>query len=358
MIDTDFWRGRRVFVTGHTGFKGSWLCQWLLKLGAEVRGFSLEPPTNPSLFAALELSREMDSLTGDIRDAEALERAVKDFRPDIIFHLAAQPIVRLSYKEPRLTYETNVMGTLNLYESVRACDSVRTVVSITTDKCYENREWVWGYRENDPMGGYDPYSSSKGCAEILSAAYRRSYFNPEQYGKTHQVALATARAGNVIGGGDWAQDRLVPDCIRSLVKNEAIPIRSPRATRPWQHVLEPLSGYLLLAQRMSANGVSYSEGWNFGPGDDGVMDVENVVKNVIQAWGSGEYHITSDADYHEAHLLKLDASKARAMLGWQARWGCEDAIKYSSEWYFGFYAGHNPRQMTSAQIDLFNEGSR
>jgi CDP-glucose 4,6-dehydratase len=357
MIDTAFWQGKRVFLTGHTGFKGSWLSQWLLKLGAVVRGYSLEPPTDPSLYIALGLPADMDSRIGDVRDAESLKQAIVEFRPEIIFHLAAQPLVRLSYKEPRLTYETNVMGTLNLYEAVRACDSVKVVVSITTDKCYENREWVWGYRENDPMGGYDPYSSSKGCAEILSAAYRRSFFNPDQYGKTHQTALATARAGNVIGGGDWALDRLVPDCIRSLARGATISIRSPRATRPWQHVLEPLSGYLLLAQRMFSDGVSFSEGWNFGPGDDGVMDVETVVKNVIHAWGEGEYHITPDADYHEAHLLKLDISKARSLLKWKPRLSTIDAIDKSIEVYKLFGKSYvDLKHVVSSQIVSFTNG--
>jgi CDP-glucose 4,6-dehydratase len=354
MIDTAFWRGKRVFVTGHTGFKGSWLCQWLVLLGAEVRGYALEPPTDPNLFTAIGLEKEMDSHIGDVRDATAIAREMAEFKPEIVFHLAAQALVRLSYKEPRLTYETNVMGTLNLYEAVRACESVRAVVSITTDKCYENKEWVWGYRENDPMGGYDPYSSSKGCAELLSAAYRRSYFNPEQYGKSHHVALATARAGNVIGGGDWALDRLIPDCVRSLAKGETIPIRSPRATRPWQHVLEPLSGYLLLAQRMYADGIAFSEGWNFGPGDDGVMDVENVVKSVIEAWGSGNYQIANDADYHEAHLLKLDISKAKALLKWAPRQNTTEAIERSIEVYKMF--GQRSREIkpvVESQIDFF-----
>lgn len=333
MIENSFWQGKRVFVTGHTGFKGSWLAQWLIMLGANVRGYSLEPPTNPNLFNALTLSKCMDSITGDIRDAQVLSSAMAEFKPEIVFHLAAQPLVRLSYIEPRLTFETNVIGTLNVYEAVRSCDSVRVVVSITTDKCYENKEWVYGYRENDSMGGYDPYSSSKGCSEILSSAYRRSYFNPESYGKTHQVALATARAGNVIGGGDWALDRLVPDCIRALMKNDTINIRSPRATRPWQHVLEPLSGYLLLAQRMREDGKSFSEAWNFGPSDEGVMDVENVVKNVIAVWGTGNYHITPDADYHEAHLLKLDISKARALLKWRPKLSTMESIFKTVEVY-------------------------
>jgi CDP-glucose 4,6-dehydratase len=231
----------------------------------------------------------------------------------------------------------------------RACDSVHAIVSITTDKCYENREWVWGYRETDPMGGYDPYSSSKGCAEILSASYRRSYFNPNQYGKTHQVALATARAGNVIGGGDWAIDRLIPDCVRSLTNGEAISIRSPCATRPWQHVLEPLSGYLLLAQRMTEDGVSFSEGWNFGPGDDGVMNVENVVKNVITTWGSGQYLITSDANVHEAYFLKLDAAKL-VKAGVEYKWSCPESIQRSVEWYIDYYAGKDVRKIHSIRL--------
>ena len=354
MIDTSFWRGKRVFVTGHTGFKGSWLSQWLLKLGAVVRGYSLNPPTEPSLFAALGLEQKLDHRVGDIRDADYLLRSMIEFKPEFVFHLAAQPLVRLSYKEPRLTYETNVMGTLNLYEAARACESVRVVVSITTDKCYENREWVWGYRESDPMGGFDPYSSSKGCAEILSSAYRRSYFNPESYGKTHHVALATARAGNVIGGGDWAQDRLVPDCVRALSRNETIHIRSPRATRPWQHVLEPLAGYLLLAQRMSDDGVSFSEAWNFGPGEDGFMDVENVVKNVISAWGHGQYEIAADADYHEAQLLKLDISKARTCLKWSPKIDTVTAIANTVEVYKIF--SHGMRDVNNAiniQIESF-----
>ena len=333
MIDPIFWKGKRVFVTGHTGFKGSWLCQWLLMLGAEVRGYSLEPPTDPSLFVALGLGSDLDHRIGDIRNAEALATSMREFKPEIVFHLAAQALVRLSYKEPRLTYETNVMGTLNLYEAVRACESVRVVVAITTDKCYENKEWVWGYRENDPMGGYDPYSSSKGCAELLSAAYRQSYFNPEQYGKDHHVALATARAGNVIGGGDWASDRLVPDCVRALAKDVVINIRSPRATRPWQHVLEPISGYLQLAQKMLEDGIVYSEGWNFGPGEDCVMDVETVVKSVIEAWGSGRYEMSQDADFHEAHLLKLDISKAKTLLGWSPHLVFNDAIMKTVEIY-------------------------
>jgi len=355
MIDQNFWKGRRVFVTGHTGFKGAWLSQWLVELGAVVGGYSLEPPTEPSLFRVLGLEDSIEHRTGDIRDPKRLEDELIAFSPEIVFHLAAQPLVRLSYKEPRLTYETNVMGTLNLLEAVRSCGNVRAVVAVTTDKCYENREWVWGYRETDPMGGYDPYSSSKGCAELLAAAYRRSYFNPEQYGKSHNVALATARAGNVIGGGDWALDRLVPDCVRSLAKGETITIRSPRATRPWQHVLDPLAGYLRLAERLYFDGPAFGEGWNFGPGDEGVRDVEGVVSGAIASWGGGEYRIALDADLHEAQLLKLDPSKAKARLGWSVQLSVMEAIDWSVRWYRAFTSGEDMRKLTVGQIAQYVE---
>jgi len=346
MINPSFWRGKRVFLTGHTGFKGSWLSKWLLMLGAEIRGYSLDPPTQPSLFVSLGLVHEIDHCIGDIRNADELSSSVKDFNPEIVFHMAAQPLVRLSYKEPRMTYETNVMGTLNVYEAVRACESVRAVVSITTDKCYENREWVWGYRENDAMGGFDPYSSSKGCAEILSSAYRRSYFNPSLYGKAHQVALATARAGNVIGGGDWALDRLVPDCVRSLSKGEKIVIRSPGATRPWQHVMEPLSGYLRLAEYMFEDPFNSSEGWNFGPNDDGLWTVEEVVAETIKNWGSGHYECETNPGFHEANLLKLDVSKARAKLKWVPRMLTTEAINKTIE----VYKRHYERQSSISEL--------
>lgn len=353
VIDPIFWRGKKVFLTGHTGFKGAWLSQWLLMLGAEVHGYSLEPPTNPSLFDSLSLAKGMGHEIGDIRDGDRLAASIREFCPEIIFHLAAQPLVRLSYKEPKLTYETNVMGSLNLFEAIRVCDSVRSVVAITTDKCYENKEWVWGYRESDPMGGYDPYSSSKGCAELLASAYRRSYFNPEGYGTSHHVALSTARAGNVIGGGDWALDRLIPDCVRSLAKAEAISIRSPHATRPWQHVLDPLAGYLVLAEKMYLDGKAFCEGWNFGPGDEGVLDVEGVVRQAIKAWGRGSYFVTPDADLHEAQLLKLDPSKARARLGWSVKLDVNAAIEWSIAWYRANMQAEDMRSFTRAQIERF-----
>lgn len=354
MIDQSFWKGKRVFVTGHTGFKGSWLIQWLLMLGATVKGYSLEPDTTPSLFTVLSLSYQISHEIGDIRNADQLKQSVESFKPDVVFHLAAQPLVRRSYWEPRLTYETNVMGTLNLYEAVRGCDSVRSLVSITTDKCYENKEWVWGYRENDPMGGHDPYSSSKGCMELLTSAYRHSYFHPDEYGKSHQLGLATARAGNVIGGGDWAEDRLIPDCIRSLSRNEEIVIRNPKSTRPWQHVLEPLSGYLLLAQRLYEMPKAYSEGWNFGPGDSGVVPVSEVVSIMVEVWGNGSVKINDEGGPHEANLLKLDISKAEALLNWRPRLSIKSAIENTMEWYRSFYSGDTDLSLlTKDQIKQF-----
>jgi len=333
MVDRKFWNGKRVFITGDTGFKGSWLAEWLLMMGATVKGYALQPPTDPSLFDILGLVNNIDQATGDIRDGVKLASEMKNFSPEIVFHLAAQPLVRLSYKEPKLTFETNVIGTLNVYEAVRSCDSIYAVVSITTDKCYENKEWAWGYRESDPMGGYDPYSSSKGCAEILSAAYRRSFFNPDEYGKIHHVALATARAGNVIGGGDWAQDRLIPDIVRSLLNNEEIIIRSPNAVRPWQHVLEPLSGYLLLAERLSTNGIEYGEGWNLGPNDSDAQSVEWIVRKMCEKWGANaSYRVDNSSHPHEASYLKLDISKARQKLGWKPRWTLDEALNRVIEW--------------------------
>ncbi|WP_020614548.1 CDP-glucose 4,6-dehydratase [Sediminispirochaeta bajacaliforniensis] len=355
MVDQNFWKGKKVFVTGHTGFKGSWLTQWLLLLGATVKGFSLEPETNPALFSILQLTEHMMHTIGDIRDGEALKKSLVSFQPDIVFHLAAQPLVRRSYKEPHLTYETNVMGTLNLYEAVRSCDTVRSVVSITTDKCYENREWVWGYRESDPMGGYDPYSSSKGCVELLSSAYRHSFFNVADYGKTHQVGLATARAGNVIGGGDWAEDRLIPDCIRSLSTGKDIVIRNPRATRPWQHVLEPLSGYLLLAQKLWDEPQQYDGGWNFGPGSAGALSVSEVVSLVVSSWGTGGWRVEGDDGPHEAKLLGLDISKAMSILGWKPHLSTSEAIELTCRWYrLSFDEPDSIIPYTKNQITVFH----
>ena len=276
---------KKILITGHTGFKGSWLTLWLTKLGAKVIGYSLEPPTKPSLFEILNLKEKIVHIIGDIKDEEKLKNIFKKYKPDIVFHLAAQSLVRFSYKEPKLTYETNVMGTLNVLEAVREAKSVKVVIIVTSDKCYENKEWVYGYRENDPLGGHDPYSSSKACAELVVEAYRNSFFNPKNYGKTHQVALATVRAGNVIGGGDWQVDRLIPDCVKALSKGKPIKIRNPNAIRPWQHVLEPLSGYLLLVQKMWKEPTKYCEAWNFGPYEKDIATVKEIVEKVINLWG-------------------------------------------------------------------------
>lgn len=350
MIDPSFWKGRRVFVTGHTGFKGAWLCQWLLTMGAKVQGYSLEPPTEPNLFTVLRLQHGMDHVIGDVRDIELLSKKMKSFEPEIVFHLAAQPLVRLSYDKPRLTYETNVMGTLNLYEAVRESPSVRAVVTVTTDKCYENQEWVWGYRESDPMGGFDPYSSSKGCAEIMSAAYRRSFFRGDADHSKRPVALATVRAGNVIGGGDWALDRLVPDCIRALVNGEEIVIRQPNATRPWQHVLEPLCGYLQLGQTLCSTD-GFDEAWNLGPGDSGLMTVEQIVQQLTEKWGAGTYRIGPAADLHEATHLQLDISKAKSRLKWRPALSIFDAISWTVSWYRSYYSGRQDmRDISNQQI--------
>ena len=355
MVNGRFWQGKKVFLTGHTGFKGSWLCMWLHQLGAEVTGYALIPPTEPSLFELCRVGELVDSVIADVRDGEKLAAAMLDAAPEIVIHMAAQPLVRDSYKNPVETYAINVMGTVNLLEAVRRCKSVKAVVNVTTDKCYENREWVWGYRENEPMGGYDPYSSSKGCSELVTAAYRNSYFNPADYAG-HGVAVAMARAGNVIGGGDWACERLIPDCVRALLDGEKIIIRNPHAIRPWQHVLEPLSGYLLLARNLYEHGTEYAAGWNFGPGDDDARPVEWIVKKMCAKWGSGaEYKIDDGEHPHEAHYLKLDCSKARAELGWQPRWNLETAIDKIVQWTNAYREKGQMREVCLAQIRHYLE---
>jgi CDP-glucose 4,6-dehydratase len=308
------YNGRTVLMTGHTGFKGSWLAYWLHRLGAKVIGYSLPAPTEPNHFELLNL--DIISIRGDIRDLNKLNETFTTFKPEIVFHLAAQPLVRFSYENPIETYETNVIGTLKVLEACRKAN-VKAIVNITSDKAYENKEWIWGYRENDPMGGYDPYSSSKGAADILASSYRSSYFNPDQYGKTHHTLLATCRAGNVIGGGDWAKDRLVTDIILSASQGKKVSIRNPKATRPWQHVLEPLSGYLLVGQKLLEGKRDFGEAWNFGPSDEGGITVEEVVKNVKKYWDKIDYEINCDLQgLHEANLLKLDCSKAHILLKW------------------------------------------
>ncbi|GKX63866.1 CDP-glucose 4,6-dehydratase [Pragia fontium] len=333
MIEQTFWQGKRVFVTGHTGFKGSWMSLWLQNMGATVCGYSLPAPTTPSLFECASVASHMISIEGDIRDYKALHKAINEFKPEIIFHMAAQPLVRLSYDEPVDTYSTNVMGTVHLLEVVRHIEGIKAVVNITSDKCYENKEWLWGYRENEPMGGYDPYSNSKGCAELVTSAYRDSYFNPAQY-QQHGIGLATVRAGNVIGGGDWAADRLVPDILKAFEKSEAVTVRNPNAIRPWQHVLEPLSGYLLLAQYLYSNGAEYSEGWNFGPNDSDATTVGEIVEQMVNLWGENARWILDGQNHpHEAHYLKLDCSKAKMRLNWSPRWDLEEALTRIVAWH-------------------------
>lgn len=344
------WRDKRVFLTGHTGFKGAWLSIWLDSLGAKVTGYALKPPTKPSLFELAKLGRRVDSHIGDVRDAAKLRKVLLAARPEVVIHMAAQPLVRLSYKEPALTYGTNVMGTVNLLDAVRACPSVKAVVNVTTDKCYENKEHARAFSEDEPMGGYDPYSSSKGCSELVTAAYRNSYFNPSEY-KTHGVALATARAGNVIGGGDWADDRLIPDMIRAALKGEKVLIRSPRAIRPWQHVLEPLSGYLLLAEKLYKHGPEYAQAWNFGPDAGDAKDVEWIVKRMFGKWTEAPgYVIDKGRHPHEAHYLKLDSSKARRELGWAPRWHIGTAIDRIIDWTRAYQDSRNMREVSLAQI--------
>ena len=351
MISPQFWAGKRVFLTGHTGFKGSWLSVWLKDLGAEVTGFALSPPTTPSLFEVANISSGMASIIGDIRDSAALAKALCEARPEIVIHMAAQPIVRLSYEQPVETYATNVMGLIHLFEAVRKSPGVRAVVNVTSDKCYENKEWVWGYRENEPMGGYDPYSSSKGCAELVTAAYRNSFFNSGTYAE-HNIALASARAGNVIGGGDWALDRLIPDIMRSIEAGQPVKIRNPHAIRPWQHVLEPLSGYLTLAQRLYEKGPAFAEGWNFGPADADARPVQWIVEQLTRMWGEGaSWQLDNQSNpHHEAHYLKLDCSKARMALGWQPIWSLEQALRRITDWYKCSLQGNDMYAKTLSQV--------
>jgi CDP-glucose 4,6-dehydratase len=355
VIDKDFWHKKKVFITGHTGFKGSWLCIWLHSLGAEIAGYALPPPTDPSLFAVARVKGLVQSILADIRDGDSLARKMGQARPEIVIHMAAQPLVRDSYRDPVYTYSTNVMGTVNLFEAVRKCKSVKAVINVTTDKCYENREWLWGYRENEPMGGYDPYSNSKACSELVTAAYRNSFFNPKEY-DNHSVSLASARCGNVIGGGDWAADRLVPDCVRSILKGKKIVIRNPQAIRPWQHVLEPLWGYLILAQKLYVNGPRYAQAWNFGPEDQDTKTVEWIVKKICDKWGQNtSYEVNKEKKPHEAHYLKLDCSKAKVELGWYPKWNLERAIDKVVEWVRAYRDGKDMRKVCYEQIREYEE---
>jgi CDP-glucose 4,6-dehydratase len=330
------YRDRKVLITGHTGFKGSWLALWLLQLGANVVGYALPPPTEPSHFALIHLP--MDSIIGDIRDTDKLNQAFQTYRPECVFHLAAQPIVRLSYEDPVGTFSSNVMGTINVFEAARACGSVRAIVNITSDKCYENKEWLWGYRENDPMGGYDPYSSSKGCAELVTNCWQHTFFHPDRYGNAHHTLLASCRSGNVIGGGDWASDRILPDIIRAASRDQTATIRNPQAIRPWQHVLEPLSGYLLLGQKLLEGKKEFADAWNFGPPGEDAVTVEELASRVKRFWPEINYEFREDPKgLHETGTLRLDCSKARSGLLWKPVWDVGTAIEKTVSWYRAFY---------------------
>ena len=344
-INPEFWRGKRVLLTGHTGFKGSWLSLWLQSIGATLRGIALEAPTNPAVFDIARVMEGIEHRIIDIRDFAAVKAQMDEFQPEIVIHMAAQPLVRYSYQEPIETYDTNVMGTVHVLEAARLVGSVKAVINVTTDKCYENHEWVWGYRENEPMGGLDPYSSSKGCSELVTSAWRRSFF--EQAG----IALASVRAGNVIGGGDWSVDRLIPDILRAFEAKAPVVIRSPNATRPWQHVLEPLSGYLMLAEALYEEGEKYSSGWNFGPNDEDAKPVQWIVERMINKWG-GDATWTQDKRNHphEANYLKLDISKAKVQLGWKPIWNLDQALEKIVNWHKAWISGADMRYVCQQQI--------
>ncbi len=348
-----FWTGKSVFLTGHTGFKGSWLSIWLHAMGAHITGYALEPPSEPNLYHLAGIQGITHSIIGDIRDSACLQQALTSTAPDIVVHMAAQPLVRESYLFPVETYSTNIMGTVNLLEAVRQCPAVRAVINVTTDKCYDNQEGDHPFKEDEPLGGYDPYSSSKACSELATAAWRSSYFNPGDYAR-HRVAIATVRAGNVIGGGDWAKDRLIPDCIRALQAGEPIRIRNPHAIRPWQHVLEPLSGYLTLAQRLYEQGCDYAGAWNFGPAAEDARPVEWIVKRLCEKWDeNARYNIDAGIHPHEAHYLKLDITKAQTRLGWYPRWDLEQALDATLEWVCAWQTGNDMMAQSVAQIERY-----
>ena len=345
----NIYKNKTVLVTGHTGFKGSWLCIWLKELGANIVGYALEPYTKKDNFVVSGLHKKIKHNLGDIRDFSKLTAIFEKYQPEIVFHLAAQPIVRQSYINPQETYDININGTINVLECCRRSDSVKVIINVTSDKCYENKEWMWGYRETDPMGGYDPYSASKGCSELITASYRRSFFNPDKF-NTHKKSLASVRAGNVIGGGDWQKDRIIPDCIKALLRKKSIEVRNPYAKRPWQHVLEPLSGYLLLASRMCQEPEKYCDAYNFGPNFKSVINVGELADLVISQWGSGDWIDASDGScLHEAHLLYLETCKAQSQLGWFPYWDIETTIAQTVKWYKEFDT-RNPYEICKEQI--------
>lgn len=355
-VNSNFWQGKSVFLTGHTGFKGSWLSLWLTSLGAKVSGYALAPDTTPNLFTILNLQDSLaHSQIADIRDLDSLQKAANRVGPDIVIHMAAQPLVRYSYTHPVDTYAINVMGTVNLLESLRSVDSVRATVVVTTDKCYENSERLAGYQEHEPMGGHDPYSSSKGCVELVTAAYRKSFFSVEQFAQ-HQHAIASARAGNVIGGGDWSVDRLIPDAIKAFEVGQTLSIRNPLATRPWQHVLEPLSGYLVLAQALYEKGAAFAQGWNFGPADSDARSVQAVTNLLISTWGSPASWVQDASEHpHEAHSLKLDITKASKQLGWVPKWNLETAIEKIVQWQKAYQNKQDMKAISLAQIQSYSQ---
>ena len=346
IVDPVFWKDKKVFLTGHTGFKGSWMVLWLHSMGAIVKGYSLKPNTTPNLFTEARVDVNIESEFGDIRDLNQISKSMLDFNPDILIHMAAQPLVRLSYQNPVDTYTTNVIGTVNVLEAARECKNLKAIVSVTTDKCYENREWHWGYRESEQMGGHDPYSSSKGCAELVTSAYRRSFFNSENL-----ASLASARAGNVIGGGDWSDDRLIPDILKAFENREPVVIRNPLSTRPWQHVLEPLSGYLVLAQELFLNGEEFAEGWNFGPRDEGCKSVDWILDEMVIQWGEGaSWELDKNNNPHEAGFLKLDCSKAADRLKWQPKWELKETLKMIVDWHQVYIDGGDLKKQCLKEI--------
>ena len=350
-----FWQGKRVFLTGHTGFKGSWLSLWLQAMGAQVSGFALAPDAGKSLFTQAAVNQGMTSTIGDVRDLAALQSAMAAAQPEIVIHMAAQALVRTSYSDPVSTYATNVMGTVHLFEAIRHTPGVRAVVNVTTDKCYENREWVWGYRENEPMGGHDPYSSSKACSELVSASFRNSFFPVDKFAQ-HGVAVATARAGNVIGGGDYAADRLIPDIVAAFGAGTPVRIRNPHAVRPWQHVMEPLCGYLMLAEALHEHGPRFAEAWNFGPNADDTQPVEWIVRHMARLWGpQARWEVDGGEHPHEAHTLRLDTSKANRLLHWTPQMNIQTALDWVTDWYRDASQGGSARELTLNQIRAYQE---
>jgi CDP-glucose 4,6-dehydratase len=355
-LNAEFWRGKRVLITGHTGFKGSWLTLWLQSLGTQVSGFSLDPSTEPSLFELARVAEGINDQRGDLRDLGALLEVIAETEPEIVLHLAAQPLVRESYRDPLGTYSSNVMGTLNLLEAIRQVGGVRACVLVTTDKVYANQEWLWPYRENEPLGGHDPYSSSKACCELLAQSYGASFFAAERYDE-HGLALATARAGNVLGGGDFAPERLIPDVLKAWSANEPVTLRYPQAVRPWQHALEPLAGYLLLAERLYEQGPAYSGAWNFGPGDADMCTVGKVVERLASRWPQAPGLRIEASDMHEAGLLRLDSSRAQQLLGWRPCWSLRQCLEHTLDWHLAWKSGEDMRAVTLNQLNLYKERS-